>query len=246
MAADENQPEKSGDPQEDQSDGASLDISTGGFTLDTEGNLIEVPAGDEGIVTLTLDEEAPSSSPAPATADRVTAEFDRTLASGQITSGDLDHALSQLDSGSVILEDDPDQETTRSSGPVDTRVETQEGGQIQVEGTLDERILKKMDEADSRESLDPLIGLVLGGRFEVLEKIGEGGMGAVYKARQKGIERDVAIKVLLGDMAKNPTLVRRFHLEALAISKLKHPNTIQIFDFGETDDGLLYIVMELL
>jgi serine/threonine protein kinase len=227
--------------------------------MDAEGHLIEEPADGGDVLAFSLDEEeeeqAQAAASAPAKAGPVTAEFDHTLASGQITSDDLDVALSQLEGTSVVLEDDgaeeggsqeQDDTTARPSESGDTRVEGEDGAQTFNEGTLDERILRKMDEVDSRASSDPLIGMVLGDRFEVLEKIGEGGMGAVYKACQKGIEREVAIKVLLGDVARNPTLVRRFHLEALAISKLKHPNTIQIFDFGESDEGLLYIAMELL
>jgi hypothetical protein len=111
---------------------------------------------------------------------------------------------------------------------------------------LDAKIRRRIAEADSVDRVDPLIGKEFGGRFTVTAKIGEGGMGAVYRARQKGMDRDVAVKVLLGDLAGNETVVKRFHLEALAVSKLRHPNTIQIFDFGESDDGLLYIAMEFL
>jgi len=177
----------------------------------------------------------------------VTVEFDQTMA-GELSAEDVDLALSGLTESEISLEEDvplsSDEVVTRRSKQVDTKVETvveQADG-----GSLEERVLQKLDEAENRPHEDPLIGMVLGDRFEVLQKIGEGGMGAVYKARQRGIEREVAVKVLLGDVARNKTLVRRFHLEALAISKLKHPNTIQIFDFGETPDGLLYIAMEFL
>lgn len=116
---------------------------------------------------------------------------------------------------------------------------------------LNQKILKHLRAHDAAQdkaaaSGDPLIGAEVGGRFTVVAKIGEGGMGAVYRARQKNMDRDVAIKVLLDDMSQNATVLRRFSLEALAVSKLKHPNTIQIFDFGETETGQLYIAMEFL
>ncbi len=115
---------------------------------------------------------------------------------------------------------------------------------------LEERIKRRLASHDDATSVDAredtMIGRIINQRFEVLSKIGAGGMGAVYRARQIGMQRDVAIKVLLRELTDNETVLRRFHLEALAVSKLRHPNTIQIFDFGETDDGLLYIAMELL
>ena len=116
--------------------------------------------------------------------------------------------------------------------------------------SLEERIKRKLADHDGAagggDRGDPLVGMTINNRFVITSKIGAGGMGAVYRASQLGMNRDVAIKVLLRELTENETVLRRFHLEALAVSKLKHPNTIQIFDFGETDDGLLYIAMELL
>ncbi len=110
---------------------------------------------------------------------------------------------------------------------------------------LDEKIRAHLEKAQEVRQ-DPLIGQMVGGRFLVLKKIGSGGMGSVYRARQEGMDRDVAIKVLLGDLKNNDTVLRRFTLEALAVSRLRHPNTIQIFDYGQTADGNPYIAMELL
>ena len=111
---------------------------------------------------------------------------------------------------------------------------------------LGDRIRAELDAGQKRERKDKLIGELLGGRFLVLKKIGAGGMGAVYRARQEGMDRDVAVKVLLGDLTENDTVLRRFTLEALAVSRLKHPNTIQIFDYGTTPQGNPYIAMEML
>ena len=109
---------------------------------------------------------------------------------------------------------------------------------------LDEKIRAHLDRVEAKA--DPLLGQMVGGRFLVLKKIGAGGMGSVYRARQEGMERDVAIKVLLADLTQNDTVLRRFTLEALAVSRLRHPNTIQIFDYGQTLDGNPYIAMEML
>ena len=93
---------------------------------------------------------------------------------------------------------------------------------------------------------DPMIGRVIGGRYEVQSLLGKGGMGAVYKAWQPAVQRLIALKVLLSEFAENETVIKRFHQEALAASRLKHPNTISVYDFGQTEDGILYISMEYL
>ncbi len=84
---------------------------------------------------------------------------------------------------------------------------------------------------------DPLIGRTVGGRYCIDSKIGIGGMGVVYKAKQGAVDRDIAIKVLIPSKLSNDdddeSVIRRFHLEARAASKLTHPNTITIYDFGQ-------------
>ena len=87
---------------------------------------------------------------------------------------------------------------------------------------------------------------MLDGRYEMLERIGEGGMGVVYKAKQLSIDRIVAIKMLNKQMARDPNWVKRFNNEAKACSQLQHPNTIRLFDFGETHNGQLFMAMEYL
>ena len=81
-------------------------------------------------------------------------------------------------------------------------------------------------------------------RYTIIERIGQGGWGGVYRAYQHSTRREVALKVLRRDVAEDVSARRRFHREAEAISRLKHPNTVTIFDFGETPDGLLFIAME--
>jgi serine/threonine-protein kinase len=91
-----------------------------------------------------------------------------------------------------------------------------------------------------------MIGQVINGRYEILGRIGDGGMGVVYKASQQPIDRHVALKILSGELANNETTVQRFLNEARIISQLRHPNTVKLHDFGRTDDGRLFIAMELL
>jgi len=93
---------------------------------------------------------------------------------------------------------------------------------------------------------DPLLGTLLADRFEMIERIGEGGMGVVYRARQVSVDRIVAIKVLNAQVAQDPQWVGRFINEAKACSKLQHPNTVRLIDFGQTREGLLFMAMEFL
>ncbi len=93
---------------------------------------------------------------------------------------------------------------------------------------------------------DPFVGKVIDGRYEIQARVGEGGMGVVYKARQISIDRVIALKMLNQQMANDPTWVQRFYQEAKACSRLQHPNTIRMFDFGQTTDGRLFMTMEFL
>ena len=95
-------------------------------------------------------------------------------------------------------------------------------------------------------SQDPFVGKVIDGRYEILARVGEGGMGVVYKSRQISIDRVIALKMLNAQMAQDPTWVQRFYNEAKACSRLQHPNTIRMFDFGQTSDGRLFMTMEFL
>lgn len=94
---------------------------------------------------------------------------------------------------------------------------------------------------------DPYVGRdILGGKFRVLRRIGAGGMGAVYRASEPAMGREVAIKILHPKLKGRADLVSRFRREARAMSQLKHPHTVRVFMYGELEDGSLYIVMELL
>jgi serine/threonine-protein kinase len=105
-----------------------------------------------------------------------------------------------------------------------------------------------MLEVESADSSDPLIGRVLLGRYRVMRLLGEGGMGKVYQAEQKmgTATRNVAIKTLHPELGNDPQLVARFHRECETVIELSHPNTVQFYDFGDMEDGTLFIVMELI
>jgi serine/threonine-protein kinase len=93
---------------------------------------------------------------------------------------------------------------------------------------------------------DPLIGLVLAGKYAVKRRIGEGGMGLVYEGVHREIDKRVAIKVLRDDLSRRPEVVARFRQEAKSASRIGHENIVDISDFGETARGASYFVMEFL
>ncbi|MGM0578892.1 MAG: serine/threonine-protein kinase [Myxococcota bacterium] len=102
-----------------------------------------------------------------------------------------------------------------------------------------ERLLLLQGEPD-------LVGTVLEGKYAVRAKLGEGGMGTVYLAEQTSMGREVAVKVLRPQYSRNRLAIKRFLREARAASRLAHPNTITVYDSGQTEDGQLYQVMEKL
>src|SRR5450755_3350368 len=93
---------------------------------------------------------------------------------------------------------------------------------------------------------DPYLGREISGHIEIRQLAGVGAMGRVYRAFQKGIDRDVAVKILHRELSANAQLVARFHREAKVASRLQHPNVVQVHLAGQLPDGALYIVMEYL
>ena len=91
-----------------------------------------------------------------------------------------------------------------------------------------------------------LLGRIFDRRYRINELIGSGGMGAVYRATQLGMNREVALKVLGRGVADSDKQAQRFKQEAHASSRLQHPNTIRVFDSGQTEDGRLFLAMEYL
>ncbi len=101
------------------------------------------------------------------------------------------------------------------------------------------------EDGDEQPLADPLIGVVIAGRYRIIEPLGRGGMGVVYRVEHARIGKLMALKLLTGELSRDPEVVARFKREALMVSKLSHPNTVQVFDFG-TSDGLTYLAMEYL
>ena len=93
---------------------------------------------------------------------------------------------------------------------------------------------------------DPEIGTVIADRYRIVELLGLGGMGAVYRAEHLQLAKPVAIKVLRPEISTRRDSDQRFQREALAGARLQHPNVVGVIDFGNRDDGTLYLVMELL
>ena len=98
----------------------------------------------------------------------------------------------------------------------------------------------------AQTTLDPLLGVVIDDRYEVLAVIGEGGMGRVYRVRHRRLGRSFALKALRADLARETVLSERFMQEARAAAVVTHPNVVQINDFGTLPTGQPYFVMELL
>lgn len=93
---------------------------------------------------------------------------------------------------------------------------------------------------------DPLLGRVFDERYEVRSALGRGGMGTVYRGWQLSVDREVAIKVIHPKLSDDRIAVKRFLREARLSSRLNQPNVVNVYDFGQTPDGILYIAMELL
>ncbi len=93
---------------------------------------------------------------------------------------------------------------------------------------------------------DQLVGSVIDERYTIQRRIGAGGMGAVYGAVQHSVGREVAIKVVNPTLVGDPYIIKRFLREAKLTSRLSHPNAVAVLDFGQTPEGLFYLVMELI
>ncbi len=94
--------------------------------------------------------------------------------------------------------------------------------------------------------LDPYIGALLSDRYRILRKLGQGAMGSVYLAEHVLIERQVAVKILSGDVAHSPEAMRRFIQEARSAACIGQENIVEIHDFGETESDSMYFAMEYL
>src|SRR5215216_6270007 len=103
-----------------------------------------------------------------------------------------------------------------------------------------------IDARTTSSATDPFVGRTLDEKYLVEEQLGTGGMGAVYRARHLSMDRPVAIKFLHQRFVEDETARVRFQSEARTAVKLRHPNAVSVTDFGQTAEGCVYIVMELL
>jgi eukaryotic-like serine/threonine-protein kinase len=122
-------------------------------------------------------------------------------------------------------------------GAVDSRDGAAEGRSEKAAGAT---------RAPSEGSDEEMIGVVIDGRYRVLSFIGRGGMGSVYRAEHVTIKRVVAVKLLHRTLVGVPEIGKRFEREAYAIGRIDHPNCVNVSDFGQLEDGSLYLVMEYL
>ena len=129
--------------------------------------------------------------------------------------------------------------STRSLGMASTRPPPAPTSTRPAPPALQDRV------TDPRDLADPLIGVVVAERYRIKEHIGRGGMGVVYRVEHARIGKLMALKLLTGELTRDPQQVARFKREAQLVSRLSHPNTVQVFDFGASD-GLVYLAMEYL
>jgi len=118
-----------------------------------------------------------------------------------------------------------------------------DGSRLEGTAEIEELPLELVSE---EQEPDPYEGKVIQGRYRVISRLGEGGMGVVYVAEHVEIEKRVAVKVLRDDFSKRPEVVQRFRQEARSASKIGHPNIVDVTDFGQLDDGGVFFVMECL
>jgi serine/threonine protein kinase len=103
-----------------------------------------------------------------------------------------------------------------------------------------------MKDAQTLSATDPFVGQTLDEKYVIEEQLGAGGMGAVYRARHLSMDRPVAIKFLNQRLVEDEAARVRFQTEARTAVTLRHPNAVSVTDFGQTSEGVVYIVMELL
>src|ERR1041385_1606034 len=93
---------------------------------------------------------------------------------------------------------------------------------------------------------DSLVGTTLAGKYRIDARLNEGGMGTVYRGTHVLMDKTVAVKVLRPSLAADPKIVARFSREARAASKILHPHALSVTDFGEGENGVVFLVMEYL
>src|SRR5438552_18105922 len=110
----------------------------------------------------------------------------------------------------------------------------------------DTSTLCPIDAAVLQKTSDPLVGQTLAGKYKIEKLIKRGGMGAVYRGKDVLMDKTVAIKVLHPSLAVEDAVVARFSREAKAASRISHPHAVNVTDFGEAENGVVFLVMEYL
>src|SRR5437870_749858 len=110
----------------------------------------------------------------------------------------------------------------------------------------DTTTLCSVDAAVLKSDGDPLVGQTLAGKYFIEKLIKRGGMGAVYRGKHVLMDKTVAIKVLRPSLAVDDVVVARFSREAKAASRISHPHAVSVTDFGEAENGVVFLVMEYL
>jgi serine/threonine protein kinase len=105
------------------------------------------------------------------------------------------------------------------------------------------KVVSNSDEPVAEE-VDPYLGKMFG-NYQLVQKVGQGGMGLVYKGRQVSLDRVVAVKILNKSLCDNAEFIKRFEREAKSIARINHPNIMAVYDFGQTD-GIYYMVTEFI
>src|ERR1041384_4722302 len=113
-----------------------------------------------------------------------------------------------------------------------------------MSGPDSSEVPEQSGQPDEESGPDPLLGTVIADRYRVDEKLGVGGMGAVYRAEHVLMRKPVAVKVLHREMTVVGEVVKRFEREAIAAGRIDHPNVTVATDFGKLEDGAFYLVLE--
>ncbi len=134
----------------------------------------------------------------------------------------------------------------RTEYPDTFRICPQDGGKLDDETVVIEAPTVPISDWRPPVPEDAMLGRTIAGRFKIERKLGEGGMGAVYKAEHVKMNRPCAIKILSSSALNDPEALPRFTREAQMSSRIDHPNAVTIYDYGESEDGLVYLAMEYL
>src|SRR5215831_10171979 len=101
-------------------------------------------------------------------------------------------------------------------------------------------------ERRTSSAVDPQIGAVIAERYRLVEKIGQGGSGIIYRAEHVTVRRKVAVKILHHELARDDLAIERFRREATTVGEIDNEHIVEVLDFGRTPDGRPFLVMELL